>query len=381
MAELSTSLCGIHLPNPFILASGPLSFDGAALIRAHRAGAGAVVTKTICEQAARNPMPHIAKWGSSLLNCEKWSDLDPSDWLEREIPIAKEGGATVIASVGMRPANLGRYVASLASVGVDAIEVCSYDADTIVPMVKAAVAEANVPVLAKVSANWPHVTEMAVSCLDAGASGITAIDSLGPTLRLNIEARQPLLATGVGWLTGSAILPFSLRVVADVALATSGAEIVGTGGIHRADDCIEMLMCGATLLGTCSLPMLSGLGVFSRLASSLSRRLDELGYARIQDVVGLGLPALRQCLQSPIIPPSSHITPPEELFSFNRDLCNKCLTCVRVCSYEARTEPNRLTNSRCRLCRLCASACPTGALCLSRRGAPAKADEKQDGKS
>ena len=364
MVDLSTTLCGIDLRNPFVLASGPLSFDGAALLRAHRAGAGAVVTKTICEEAARNPIPHIAKLNSSLLNCELWSDLGPKDWLEREIPIAKEGGAVVIASIGMKPGNIGAYVRLLASSGADAIEVCSYDARVMLPMLKAVAQSTDLPILAKVSANWPDVKDVAVACLQAGASGITAIDSVGPTLRFDIEKRAPLLASGVGWLTGSAILPFSLRVVADIAMGVESG-IVGTGGIHRVDDCVEMLMAGATAVGICSLPMVSGLQVFAEFADALSDRLTELGYARIQDAIGAGLPALKKCLSMPLtVPPSQEIAP-REFFSFDGDLCVDCGACIRVCSYQARRAPDQIHDEHCRLCGLCSSACPTGALRLS----------------
>ena len=60
MTDLKTSIGELELRNPFILASGPLSHDGEAILRAHRAGAGAVVTKTISRVRATNPIPHIA---------------------------------------------------------------------------------------------------------------------------------------------------------------------------------------------------------------------------------------------------------------------------------------------------------------------------------
>ncbi|MBE0636491.1 4Fe-4S binding protein, partial [Candidatus Bipolaricaulota bacterium] len=215
------------------------------------------------------------------------------------------------------------------------------------------------------------------ACLQAGASGITAIDSVGPTLRFDIEKRAPLLASGVGWLTGSAILPFSLRVVADIAMAVESG-IVGTGGIYRVDDCVEMLMAGATAIGICSLPMVSGLQVFAGLVGALSDRLAELGYTRIQDAIGAGLPALKKCLSTPFMTPSSREVTPHEFFSFDGDLCVDCGACIRVCSYQARRAPDQIHDDRCRLCGLCASTCPTGALCLSREAPPTTANEGQD---
>ena len=367
MADLTTQLCGLGLRNPFVLASGPLSYDGEALLRAHHAGAAAVVTKTICREAARNPVPHIAKLRTGLLNGEKWSDLPARAWIDREIPLAKDGGATVIASVGLGTAHVKAFARPLADAGADALEICSYDAAEMVPMMEEAVRSVDIPVFAKVSANWQNVDSVAAECLRKGAAGITAIDSVGPALRLDVKRRSPLLGSGYGWLSGDAILAISLRVVANVAIAT-GAAIVGTGGVHRVDDCVEMLMAGARGIGLCSLPLIAGLGVFADLAEGLSLRLDELGYGSVQEVIGAALPALEQCERAPkLAPPIGEQAKPAS-FLWDQHLCTECDLCLRVCPYQARAKPNRVAADRCRLCGLCSSVCPAGALVLTRCG-------------
>lgn len=365
MARLTTDLCGLKLRSPLILASGPLSCDGEALLRAHRAGAGAVVTKTIRRDAARNPVPHMAKHRTGLLNTEKWSDLPASAWVEREIPLAKEGGATVIASLGMEAADAAAFVPALLAAGADAIEVCSYNSRDLVPMVDAVVPRASaIPVLAKVSANWPDVTEVAIACLARGAAGITAIDSVGPALRIDIERRTPRLGGGYGWLSGDAILPISLRVVAGVAVAAPGAVIVGTGGLHHADDCVEMLMAGARALGLCTLPIVAGVDVFARLASELSARLGELGYEGADQAVGAALPALARSQRKPLQVPTSSEGGGRPSFGWDSSSCAACGLCVRICPYLARKAPDHVAEAICRFCGLCSSACPTGSLSL-----------------
>jgi len=119
VADLTTNLAGLELENPFILASGPLSYDGAAILRAYRAGAGAIVTKTISLVPATNPIPHIAQVSGGLLNTEKWSDLPYERWIEHEIPYAKEGGATVIGSVGLTPADVAVLARPISDAGRD----------------------------------------------------------------------------------------------------------------------------------------------------------------------------------------------------------------------------------------------------------------------
>ena len=364
MADLMTRLGDLELRNPLVLASGPLSHDGDALVRAHRAGAGAVVTKTISEDAARNPVPHIARLRHGLLNSEKWSDLPAHAWIERELPRAKDGGATVIASIGLDVRQANVLAVPLASAGADALEICSYDAAQVIPMVASAVRDVRIPVFAKVSANWPDVVAVAEACMRAGAAGITATDSVGPALRLDIERRTPLVGR-FGWLSGGAIFPISLRVVAEVARATD-AIVVGTGGVETADDCIEMMMAGASAVGLCSHPMIAGLESIGRLLESVSARLDELGYARIEQVVGAALPALARCETSPTAALASEEGSASAVFAWNEELCSQCELCVRVCPYRARSTPEREDRGRCRYCGLCSSSCPTGALTILR---------------
>jgi len=371
MIDLRTKLCGLELKNPFILASGPVSFDGEAILRAHQAGAGAVVTKTIRLQPARNPVPHIAKINGGLINGERWSDLAAESWIEREIPLAKEGGATVIASIGCHPAEVKALARDLTKAGADALEVASYDGSVLVSMVRRAAEDVEIPILAKVSSNWPDVVGIAAACLQNGAVGITAIDSVGPALRLNIEKHAPLLGSGYGWLTGRAIFPIALRVVSEIALAT-GSPIVGTGGIGSVDDCLEMLLAGAHALGLCTLPMLQGLPIFAELSGKLSTRLRELGYQSLQETIGTALPSLRDYERvgegAGLPTKGKERTAVGASFVWKEERCTDCGVCVRICPYQARVSPNQVDPSRCRFCGLCASACPSRALELRVQG-------------
>lgn len=354
MADLKTNLCGLRLRNPLILASGPLSYDGEAILRAHRAGAGAVVTKTISEEAAGNPVPHIAALRGGLLNSEKWSDLPARRWIERELPRAKDGGATVIASVGLDESQVRRLARPLENSGADALEVCSYRASEIVPMIRTAVQEVGIPVLAKVSANWPDVSAVASAALRSGAAGITAIDSVGPALRIDIERREPVLGGGLGWMSGPSILPIALRVVAQIA-EECGTAIVGTGGISSVDDGIEMLMAGAQAVGVCSHLITSGLASIGRWLEAMSARLDDLGLSRAEDAVGAALPALREIRRSGEGKNRASL-------EWSSRSCTQCGLCLRVCPYLARRAPDCVDPDDCRMCGLCASACPVGAL-------------------
>lgn len=361
MADITTSIGGVRLRNPFILSSGPLSYSAHALIRAHEAGAGAVVTKTIRLERAVNPVPHMMKNGSvGLINCEKWADIEAKEWIEREIPEAKAHGVTVIGSVGHTLEEARELVKPVADAGADVIELVSYRGEDMVPMVKVAKKATTKPVLAKVSPNWPDVAEVAARCIETGADGITAVDSFGPVLRIDIAAARPLMGSesGLGWMSGPALFPIALRVVADVA-RRGAPVVVGVGGISKAEDALEMILAGANALGVCSVAILRGLRVFRDLPRTLSELMDKYGYESIQAARGRALPNL---------PAEEELGRLE--FQYDPDVCNECMRCVEGCTYGARSLKDRemkVDEDRCRYCGLCTSLCPTGALTIKGR--------------
>ena len=354
MSNLTVNLCDIKLKNPLILASGPLSWNAAGIRAAFAAGAAAVVTKTIRPQATVNPAPHIAalKQGS-LLNTEGWSDLPAKQWLEQELPALAERDGVLIASLGHTPAEVVQLAGPLAETGANMLELVSYRAEDAAPMVEAAKQAVSVPVLIKISANWPNLMEVVAACLRAGADGVTAIDSIGPTLRMDVETGRPLLGS-FAWLSGAAIRPIALRVVAEICLHHD-VPVVGTGGVGRTEDVVEMVMAGATAVGVHTAPLLQGLGWFGKTLARLERWLDERGHARLADLRGMALPHLQE--------PASHAP---LTFVFDSETCNQCGRCVTVCAYGARAlSPDgqmSLDETLCRSCGLCVSICPNGSL-------------------
>jgi dihydroorotate dehydrogenase (fumarate) len=354
MPNLTTTLCGIKLANPLILASGPLSWNAGAIRAAFSAGAAAVVTKTIRPEPTTNPVPHIGSLGrGSMLNTEGWSDLPAEQWIEEELPALAGRDGVLIASTGHTPAEVAQLAGPLAGAGADMLELVSYQAEDAAPMVAAAKQRVSTPVLIKVSANWPALVKVVGECLSAGADGVTAIDSIGPTLRIDVETGRPVLGS-FAWLSGASILPIALRALADIRLRYD-VPVVGTGGAGRATDVAEMMMAGATAVGVHTAPLLQGLAWFGRTLARLERWSEAHGYASLADLNGLALPHLQE--------PASHVP---LTFTFDAETCTECGQCVTVCAYRARhLTPSRdmlLDTTLCRSCGLCVTACPTGAL-------------------
>jgi dihydroorotate dehydrogenase (fumarate) len=358
MIDLRINFLGKQLQSPLILASGPLSHNGGAIVRAHQAGFGAVVTKTISSTAAKNSFPHLIKNNRSLFNCEKWSEISSRQWIEKEIPYAKKNGAVVIASIGLSLPDVRNLAVKIADAGADFIELVSYQADNITPMVEEAVSLLKIPVIAKVSYNWHDCAAIARQCLKAGAAAISAIDSIGPGLRIDIRTGKPLLgsADGRGWISGEAIRPLALHCIAEIAGLAPDVVIVGTGGVSNAEDALEMFMAGASAVGICSLPLKKGLGCVKKLLTDLNKLLNQLGYNSLDEVKNLCQPYLKK----------------NESFSegsviINNEMCNDCKLCIKLCPYQAIASRNNklyINESDCHLCGYCISVCPKEAISL-----------------
>lgn len=351
--DLSVELCGLKLANPFVLASGPLSFSAESIRAAHAAGAAAVVTKTIRPHATVNPIPHMADAGrGAMLNTEGWSDFPATRWLERELPALKDRSGVLIGSLGCTVPEVVQLARPVEQAGVDMLELVSYRSADAAPMVAAARATVSIPVLIKVSANWPDPLAVVGACVQAGADGVTAIDSVGPVLRIDIETGRPVLNRTAS-LSGPPILPVAQRVVADIALRYD-VPVVGTGGVSRGTEAVEMMMAGARAVGVHTAPLLRGLQFFGRAIREMRAFLSQHDFTNVGQLRGLALNALRE-----------PVAPARMTFRFDPGLCTHCNRCVEVCAYHARSlegSQMQVDLELCRKCGLCVAVCTPGAL-------------------
>jgi putative selenate reductase YgfK subunit len=151
----------------------------------------------------------------------------------------------------------------------------------------------NIPVICKLSANWPDAVKSAAKCLEHGADGICAIDSIGPTLKIDINKARPVVmsADGYGWMSGAAIKPISMRINSEIARNHPELRnLYGSGGCMSAEDAIEYLMIGCGNVGVCSVGILKDIDYIETMCYDLSKTLRKLGYNSIQEVVRAALP-------------------------------------------------------------------------------------------
>ncbi|MCP4247065.1 MAG: dihydroorotate dehydrogenase, partial [bacterium] len=121
--------------------------------------------------------------------------------------------------------------------------------------------------------------------VDAGADALTAINTLGPGMVLDLESRTPVLANRVGGVSGPAIRPIAVRCVYDLARAVD-VPIVGTGGVCCGRDALEMIVAGATLVGVGSAVYGHGPEVLGAIREEMSAWMQEHGVSSLHEIRG-----------------------------------------------------------------------------------------------
>jgi dihydroorotate dehydrogenase (NAD+) catalytic subunit len=302
--DLSVELVGVRLASPLVLASGIWGSGAGTLVRAGRAGAGAVTSKS-CSVMPRkgHPNPTVLNWGPGLINAVGLSN--PGAQAERaeleQARAALQGtGVALIASVfGDTPAAFAEAVRILEPAHADLIELnisCPNVQSefgrpfAMEPSAAASVIEAvrhvyDGPLLVKLSPNAPEIVAVARAVVSAGADGLTAVNTVGPGMVIDIHARRPILANRTGGVSGPAIRPIAVRCVYEIAEAVD-VPIIGVGGISSGADAMEMIMAGATAVGIGSALEWEGESVFGRVLFELTGLMAEMGIASLSAIRG-----------------------------------------------------------------------------------------------
>ncbi len=299
MVDLRAEIAGLHLRNPTMLASGFLDETGGSLIRVFRAGAGAVVTKSIGPEPREGyDNPTVVELDGGLLNAVGL----PNPGVEAFLPELKEalaGKALVIASVyGKDAAEYAKVAARMAEGGAAAIEMnlsCPHakglgteiaQSEEAVREFTRAVRDAvSIPVFPKLSPNVSDISAFAVAAEKGGADGIVAINTV-KAMAIAPELRMPVLANRFGGLSGAAIRPIGVRAVYDIYEKVD-IPVIGVGGVDSGHAALEYLMAGASAVQIGTALVGQGLGVFERVTKELSSQLEDIGFRSVAEAVGV----------------------------------------------------------------------------------------------
>ena len=261
MGRLSITLCGIELDNPVIPASGTFGF-GKEFSEFYDINILGTFSFKGTTREARfgNPTPRIAECYAGMLNAVGLQNPGVDHVIAHELPemkayfhkpvMANISGFSVEEYVDVcrkldREPQVGWLEVNISCPNVHGGGMSfGTSPQAAAEVTKAVKAVTTKPVIIKLSPNVTDIVSIAKACEDAGADGVSLINTL-LGMRMDLRTRKPLLANTTGGLSGPAVFPVAVRMVYQVANAVK-IPVVGMGGVSSASDVLEMMMAGAT---------------------------------------------------------------------------------------------------------------------------------------
>ena len=298
MNRLSVKLSGVELKNPVIPASGTYGFGKEFAPYYDLNMLGSISIKgTTGEARFGNPTPRIAECPAGMLNSVGLQNPGVDQVIAEELPeLRKLFQGPIIANIsGFSVEEYVRCVEALTNEEqVEILEInisCpnvrhggmafGTDPQAAAEITKAVKAVATKPVYMKLSPNVTDIVAIAKACEDAGADGLSLINTL-LGMRIDLQRKRPVLANTYGGYSGPGIFPVALRMVHQVTGAVR-IPVIGMGGVTSARDVIEMMMAGAAAvqIGAANLtdPM-----VCPRIIADLPVEMDRLGIGNLCEI-------------------------------------------------------------------------------------------------
>ncbi len=300
MVDLRTTLCDIELDNPVIPASGTFGYgrEFADLYDINILGTFSF-KGTTKDPRFGNPTPRIAETSSGMLNAVGLQNPGVDKVISEELPaMAKFFHKPVMANVS--GFSVEDYVYTCEKLDkepqVGWLEVniscpnvhgggMSFGTDPkAAAEVTAAVKKVTTkPVIMKLTPNVTDIVSVAKACQDAGADGISLINTL-LGMRVDLKTRRPLLANNTGGLSGPAVFPVALRMVWQVAKAVV-IPVVGMGGVSTAKDVLEMMMAGASAVEVGAANLTDPFAC-KKIIEALPSEMEKLGISSLREIIG-----------------------------------------------------------------------------------------------
>jgi dihydroorotate dehydrogenase (NAD+) catalytic subunit len=296
---LKTRLAGLELRNPTALASGILGYSTKSLQRIAKAGAGAVVTKSVgLTPRAGYPNPTVVQANCGLINAMGLPNPGIAEYAS-EISFTKTVMTVplIVSVYGYSAEEYAEVAKAVAEAGADAVELnvsCPHVKETgsemgqnpkllkdTVRQVKAAVRK---PVIVKLSPNVTDIVEIAQAATDAGADALTAINTVR-AIAIDTETALPILSNTRGGLSGPAVKPIALRAVYDIYEKVK-TPIIGCGGVTTWQDAAEFILAGASAVQIGTAIAQHDPAVFTAINRGVTAYLKKKKHRSVKEIVG-----------------------------------------------------------------------------------------------
>ena len=300
MGRLSVNLCGEELDNPVIPASGTFGYgyEFAELYDINCLGTFSF-KGTTKEPRFGNPTPRIAECTAGMINAVGLQNPGVDKVISEELPRLKKCfNKKVMANVSGFSVDEYAYTCerfdSQEQVGWLEVNVScpnvhgggmsfGTDPKAAAQVTKAVKAVTKKPIIIKLSPNVTDIVSIAKACEDAGADGISLINTL-LGMRIDLRTKKPVIANTMGGFSGSAIFPVALRMVYQVSSAVN-IPVVGMGGVSSAEDVIEMMLAGATAVEIGAANLVDPF-ICKKIVKALPAAADKYNINELKDIIG-----------------------------------------------------------------------------------------------
>ncbi len=295
--NISTNIGSLSLERPTILASGILGISLDVFKRIYKAGAGAVVTKSLSKEpweGYANPTIFSVK-GNGWLNAVGLSNPGATNFAKmiqsnKDVPI-------IVSLVGSVEDDFKFMIKQFVNCKVAAFELnlsCPHvakvglevgdDTDLVGKIVKTVKDSTRVPVFAKVGLGTTDYLKTVSAAIEAGVDGITAINTLR-AMAIDVETEQPILSNKIGGLSGTPIKPIAVRCVYEIS-SKFNIPIIGCGGISTWEDAVEFILAGSSAVQIGSAVGDNWIQVFDQINNGIRQYMNRKGFSTIEEMVG-----------------------------------------------------------------------------------------------
>lgn len=300
MGSLKVNLCGIELDNPVIPASGTFGFgyEFADIYDINVLGTFSF-KGTTKDSRFGNPTPRIAECSSGMINAVGLQNPGVDKVISEELPrLSKCFNKKVMANVSGFAVEDYAYTCEkldkCEQVGWLEVNVScpnvhgggmsfGTEPSAAAEVTRAVKAVTSKPVIIKLSPNVTDIVSIAKACEEAGADGISLINTL-LGMRIDLKTRKPVIANKMGGFSGPAIFPVAVRMVYQVANAVN-IPVIGMGGVSSAEDVIEMMLAGATAVEVGAANLVDPYACRD-IINDLTRVMEKYGIDNLSDIIG-----------------------------------------------------------------------------------------------
>lgn len=389
--DLSVEFLGVHFENPFCLSSSPVGNCYEMCAKAYDEGWAGVVFKTIGpgdflidEVSPR--FDALTKEGTPFVgfkNMEQIAEHPLEQNLEdlRKLKAAYPNKVLIASIMGPTEKDWEELARLVTEAGADMIEMnlscpqmtthaMGSDVGTNAELCKSFCAAvkrgSKLPMMAKMTPNITDMVPVAKACLEGGADGIAAINTIKSVCNVDLNRKigMPIVngKSSISGYSGKAVKPVALRFVQQLRTGIPGVEISGIGGIETWEDAAEFLLLGSTTLQVTTSIMQYGYRIVEDMKNGLEHYMEEQGVDSLMDLIGVA---------------NANIIPAEELDrdyvvypEFDTEKCIGCGRCYVSCydgahqaiSWDEENRKPSCDHNKCVGCHLCALVCPVKAI-------------------